>query len=159
MWQCKCASHRVFVRSAAKMRHKSGSVNAEAQMDSVNLAKSWDRLNLARRRECDNIRCIFLLHKCVGKNECCSVNGTSWEGQGAVCASHQCPSLSMKLLDFPLMRLWFTHLSSLLLVVVLIEALFLILLGDLLGFHSVWLHSESLQMIKIWQGCCKLNVS
>ena len=77
--------------------------------------------------ECNIISSMNVAAQCVGIIECCSMNWPwGW------CA-HLMRSLSTKLLALSLTGLLFTHLSSQLLVLVLLEALVLFLVEDLQG--------------------------
>ena len=83
-----------------------------------------------RRRECNGKQMRW--YKCV--------NVAGWEGLGAVCTPHEVaksPSHSSKLLALSLTSFLFTHLSTQLLVAVLVEELVLVLVEDLRGLHSV----------------------
>ena len=64
--------------------------------------------------------------------------------------SQECPSRSMKLVEFSLTRLLFTHLSSQLLVIVLFEVLVLVLLEESMRTCKVYVGIITLrEMIKI----------
>ena len=76
------------------------------------------------------------------------VNVAAWEGLGAACTPHEVARMSFTSLMFAIIKdskplslsltiLLFTHLSTQLLVAVLVEELVLVLVEDLRGLHSV----------------------
>ena len=91
----------------------------------------------------------MLLWRCVGINECCAAAARMWQreramGQRAHLMRRECPSQSKKLLAaLSLTRLFFTHLSSQLLVISFLRRL----LSSLLRTYKVYVQYNCTQRL------------